>query len=192
MAFTKEVKEIMAIDMTGIEEKRKRKLTLKQRKFIKYYLESGNATASVMRAYNVRNKANAWAMTQQLLKTIDFVELLELAGVSDAQLGNKMKEGLNATKLTKGGATIPDLELRHKYLVTALEAKHKIKNKLEVTGENGQPIRFNILAGHGFVPNISRPESVTSSPEAGIIGGPAEVQGNNLAPKGEKDNNGNH
>lgn len=189
MAWDKVKKSIMSIDMSAIEEKRKRKLTFKQRKFIKYYLESGNAVRSVMRAYNVRNIINANSMSTQILKNIDFNELLEMAGVSDAELGKKMSDGLNATKIIKGGAVIPDLELRHKYLVTALESKNKIKKKLEVTGENGQPIRFNILAGHGFIPPVSRSEQDNATPEADTSGRSPEVQSDRVAQTGPQDNN---
>lgn len=169
MAWNRETKELMAQDYSKIEEKKKRKMTLKQRKFLKYYLETGDATEAVMRAYAVRNRANAASMSDQVLKALDFNLILEMAGVSDSQLAIKMTEGLNANKLTRTGVRVPDLELRHKYLVTALEAKRKIKNKLEVTGEDGQPIRFNILAGHGFIPSTSgvsqeKPKAVESSP----------------------------
>ena len=179
MAFSKETKELLAQDYSAIDAKKiadgKRKMTLKQRKFLKIYLETGDATQAVMSAYAIRNKANASSRANEVLKSLDFEMVLEVAGVSDAQLAVKMTDGLNATKMTKTGTRVPDLELRHKYLVTALEAKHKIKNKLEVTGENGQPIRFNILAGHGFIPPVSRPDSDNASSTAGTVGGPSKV-----------------
>ena len=192
MAWNKETKEIMSIDMSKIEEKKNRKLTLKQRKFIKYYLEEGDPVKSVMRAYNVKNKTNANILSHQLLKSIDFIELLEMAGVSDQQLGKKLADGLHATKTNKNGEAIPDLEVRHKYLVTALEVKRKIKNKLEVTGENGQPIRFNILAGHGFIPPVSRPEGNNAASEAGLTRGSAKIQDSSVAQESEKNNNSNN
>lgn len=182
----------MALDLSALEEQRKRKFSIKQRRFIKFYLETGNAVQSVMRAYGVRNRSNAASQADELMKRIDFQLLLELAGVSDKELAVKMTDGLNATKLTKTGEREPDLELRHKYLVTALEAKRKIKNKLEVTGENGQPIRFNILAGHGFIPTVSRSNEDITASAADIVGGPAKVQDSNLAQTGEKDDNSNH
>ena len=195
MAFSKETKEIMELDYKKIEEKKQRKLTLKQRKFIKYYLESGDGAESVRRAYNVRNQANAISMAKRLIKELDFELLLEVAGVSDSQLAVKMKEGLNATKVTRTGQVVADLEVRYKYLVTALESKHKIKNKLEVTGENGQPIRFNILAGHGFIPpsqSISQPAGTNASSETDTTRGPTKVQDSSMAQTGKKDDNSNH
>jgi hypothetical protein len=180
-AYTNEQKELKALDFSKIEKKREenhtRKMTFKQRKFLKLYLESGDATASVMSAYGIRNKHTAAVRANEVLKALDFELILEMAGVSDAQLAIKMTDGLNATKLTKTGERTPDLELRHKYLVTALESKHKIKNKLEVTGENGQPIRFNILAGHGFIPTVPRTNEDITASAAGTSGGPTKVQG---------------
>jgi len=175
MAYSNEQKDLLAQDYSKIEEKRQRKLTFKQRKFLKYYLESGNSTEAAMRAYSVRNRSNAAHVGEQVLKSLDFSLVLEIAGVSDSQIALKMTEGINAMKTNKMGQQVPDLELRHKYLVTALEAKKKIKNKLEVTGENGQPIRFNILAGHGFIPPVSRPDTSNAPSEAGTAGGPTKV-----------------
>lgn len=192
MAYSKEVKELYAQDYSKIEEKKKRKLSLKQRRFLKLYLETGDASLAVMRAYNIRNKANASSRANDVLKSLDFSLILEMAGVSDSQLAIKMTEGLNAMKITKTGQKVPDLELRHKYLVTSLEAKKKIKNKLEVTGEDGQPIRFNILAGHGFIPTVPRTNEDITASAAGTAGGPTKVQGNSVAPQSQKDINGNH
>ena len=192
MSYSNETKDLLSQDYSKIEEKKKRKMTLKQRKFLKYYLESGDATKSVMSAYGIRNNAQAAVRANEVIKALDFELILEVAGVSDAELAIKMTDGLNAIKTTKTGEKVPDLELRHKYLVTALESKHKIKNKLEVTGENGQPIRFNILAGHGFIPPVSRPNSDNATPTADTVGGPPKVQGDLLAQTGKEDNNRNH
>jgi hypothetical protein len=198
MAWSKETKKVMEVDFSKIEEQRQRKMTLKQRKFVLYYLQTADITEAAMRAYNVQNRGNAYAIGERVLKTMDFNLILEMAGASDRNLALALSEGLNAQKMTKSGQMVPDLEIRHKYLVTALEAKRKIKNKLEVTGENGQPIRFNILAGHGFIPSaqpvqpVSRPDTTNATSEAGTAGGPTEVQDNLLAQTGKKNNDSNH
>lgn len=175
MAYSHEQKDLLAQDYSKVEEKRKQKLSFKQRKFLKHYLATGDGTEAAMRAYAVRNRANAGHIATQLLKSLDFSLILEMAGASDSQLAIKTNEGLNATKTNKMGQQIPDLELRLKYITLAMEAKRKIKNKLEVTGQNGEPIRFNILAGHGFIPPVSRPESTDATSEAGTVGGPPKV-----------------
>lgn len=187
-----EARELRSLDYSKIEEKRKRKLSLKQRKFIKIYLETGSATEAAMRAYNLRSRANATTVGRDALKSIDFTELLELDGVSDKELAGKLREGLNATKTNKIGNQVPDFEIRAKYLTLALEAKKKIKNKLEVTGENGQPIRFNILAGHGFIPSISRSAENNATSTPGVVGRSTEVQDNNMAQKSQENNNSNN
>ena len=190
--WSKEKRAVMAVDFTKIEERKRRRMTFKERKFVLNYLSTGDATEAAMRAYNVRNRSNASTVGQDVLKRLDFNLILELAGASDSQLALKMSEGLNANKYNKKGEAVPDLDLRHKYLVTALEAKKKIKNKLEVTGENGQPIRFNILAGHGFIPPVSRPTTNNAPSEAGTIGGSTTVQDNGVAQTSPQDNNSNH
>ena len=173
--WTEEQRDLKAQDYSKIEEKRKQKLSFKQRKFLKHYLATGDGTEAVMRAYAVRNRSNASHMATQLLNSLDFSLILEMAGASDSQLALKTTEGLNAMKTNKMGQKIPDLELRLKYITLAMEAKRKIKNKLEVTGQNGEPIRFNILAGHGFIPPVSRPNETNAPSEAGTVGGPSKV-----------------
>ena len=44
------------------------KLTPKQKKFIKEYLETGNATEAAEKAYNTNNKVTAWAIGYENLK----------------------------------------------------------------------------------------------------------------------------
>lgn len=187
---THEELELEKMDVSIIEKNKERRLTLKQRRFLKYYLDTGDAINSVKRAYHIRSTHSASDYADRVLKNLDFAKILEMAGVSDAQLAIKMSEGLNAKKLDrKTNTEVPDLEVRHKYLMTALESKKKIKgNKLEVTGENGQPIRFNILAGHGFIPTVSQPTIVDATPETGSYGGSSEIQDSDLASKSEKDN----
>jgi hypothetical protein len=175
MAYSNEQKALLQEDYSKIEEKRKQKLSFKQRKFLKHYLATGDGTEAAMRAYAVRNRSNAGHIATQLLKSLDFSLILEMAGASDSQLALKTTEGLNAMKSNKMGQQIPDLELRLKYITLAMEAKRKIKNKLEVTGENGEPIRFNILAGHGFIPAIPRSNEDITASTAGTIGGSSTI-----------------
>jgi hypothetical protein len=127
-----------------------------------------------------------------LVKDLDFSLILELAGATDADLAKGLAQGMRATKATRTGEERPDYDARVKYLALTLEAKKKIKNKLEVTGENGQPIRFNILAGHGFIPSVPRSNEDITASTATATGGPTTVQDSNLAQAGTKNNNSNN
>lgn len=150
------------------DEKQKKKLTKKQKKWLRYYIETGSATQAAMKAYHTKNKTNASTMGSYLLKNLKVDELLEEAGVTDAVLTDKLKDGLSAISVTKTGGSVPDYGTRHKYLETALKLKGKLNNKVELSGENGQPIRFNILAGHGFMPTVKKNEPEIIPKDNGI------------------------
>ena len=164
-----EAKELRMEDYAKIEERRQKKLTLRQRKWIKNYIEMGDATKAAMKAYNVKSRRSAQAIGAANLKNLDYSEMMELAGVSDQILARKLSEGLDSYLHDRKGDVVPDFATRHRYVETALKLKKRLNQKLEVTGENGQPIRFNILAGHGFVPSIPRPVSVNAPSKAGTV-----------------------
>ena len=164
-----EAKELRMEDYSKIEEKRQRNLTLRQRKWLKYYIETGDSTTAAMRAYHTKSRRNAQSLGSQNLKNLNYSDIMELAGVSDKILTDKIQEGLNSFLYNRRGDRVPDFATRHRYVETALKLKKRLNAKLEVTGENGQPIRFNILAGHGFVPNVSRPVNVNAPSTASTV-----------------------
>lgn len=108
-------------------------LTLKQRRFIKFYLKSGNGTNAAMRAYDCKDRAVAGVISaQNLVKLKEPVKMLmEARGLSIGRLLDVLDEGLKADRIisaVKGkeatGATndfieVPDHKTRHKYLETA-------------------------------------------------------------------------
>ena len=167
----------------AIDEKQKRKLTKKQKAWLKFYIESGDATDAALRAYRCKNKQVASNMGSQLRKALAVDELLEESGVTDIEITLKLKEGLKATKLTKTGAEMPDYDVRHKYMTTALQLKGKLNNKVELSGEGGGPIKLNILAGHGFIPNFSKSRVVDATSESSADGKQQEVQSDKLEEK---------
>lgn len=167
----------------AIDEKQKKKLTKKQKAWLKFYIESGDATGAALRAYRCKNKQVASNMASQLRKALAVDELLEESGVTDIEITLKLKEGLKATKLTKTGAEMPDYDVRHKYMTTALQLKGKLNNKVELSGEGGGPIKLNILAGHGFIPNFSKSRVVDATSESSSDGKQQEVQSDKLEEK---------
>lgn len=150
------------------------KRTIKERKFIEAYIENcGNATKAYM-AINPEYKGeNARILACQLLTKLNISnnELMEMMGITDGYLHEKLDQGLNATKtisvipippkacqpssgdLPKANSKnveyvdVDDFAVRHRYLDTAYKLKGKyppttVKN--ELTGADGSPLTFII------------------------------------------------
>lgn len=129
-----------------------RKLTLKQRKWLNIYLETGNATQAAMQSYDCKDEESAAQIGYENLRKLDITELMEEGGITDKKLKEKLEEGLEATKVVsarviviKGRPTsqadgelppadsrtddfidVPDYAVRHKYLETALKLKGRL------------------------------------------------------------------
>lgn len=122
------------------------KLSLKQRKFIKFYLESGNASESALKS-GYKNRQRGFELVSKFVNSNLFQKLLEQNGLNDNELIKVLKEGLQATKVigylnqkTNGTqkvsdefVEIPDHNCRHRYLETALKLKHLYPEKEEHT-----------------------------------------------------------
>jgi phage terminase small subunit len=136
-------------------------LTLKQRKWIKVYLECGNATEAAMQVYDVKNRDSANAIGSENLAKLSYQEFLEEAGITDNLIQKKIMEGLDATKVVSAVKTnreagadstdfidVPDFMARHKYLETVLKLKKRMEDK-----ENGSTgTNVTVVIGTGFVP----------------------------------------
>ena len=110
------------------ELKKKSKRTLKQSKWLKVYLETGNATEAAMQVYNCKNRVSARQIGWENITKLDFSDFLEEAGVTDKLLQQKLMEGLNADKSFLE-MEVPDFAVRHKYLETALKLKRRLNTK---------------------------------------------------------------
>lgn len=115
--------------------------TIRQKRFIKYYLETGNASQSALKAgYAVRESAFD-VLSSPIIKKL-WPALLDKHGISDNKLAKVLGEGLNASKtvISLGdepeACKVADHPTRHKFLTTALELKEKIKHK-NGNGKNG-------------------------------------------------------
>lgn len=78
------------------------KRTLRERKFIKAYIEnSGNATEAYLVLHPEAKRETAGELGYRMLKKVDISidELLEMMGTTDAYLNQKLNEGLEATKV---------------------------------------------------------------------------------------------
>lgn len=102
-----------------------KKLTLKQRKFVKAYVESGNAANAAKKSGYSKNCARqigAENLTKPVIKQTIQV-LMETRGLSDDRLLEVLESGLAADKIVDN-ITAPDYPTRHKYLETALKLKN--------------------------------------------------------------------
>jgi hypothetical protein len=142
-------------------------LTIKQRKFIKYYLELGNATEAVIKAgYDVKDNESAAQIGYENLRKLDYEDFMEAAGITDSLLQQKIVEGLDANrtisanvivksndpKIKTKSATardidfidVPDFAIRHKYLETALKLKKRLIDRIQHSTDPENPIKVDI------------------------------------------------
>jgi len=124
------------------------KLSIRQRRFIKFYLESGNASAAALKA-GYKDRQRGYELVLKLVNLGLFQELLEQNGLTDDALVKVLHEGLQATKVVgylnqKIDGTqkvsdefveIPDYHCRHRYLETALKLKNKFLDKKDIKEE---------------------------------------------------------
>jgi len=114
-------------------------MTLKQRKWMKLYLECGNATKAALQVYDVKDRNSAAQIGWENVRKLDYTEFLEEAGITDVLIQKKIMEGLDSTRTVSSintgknagaGATdfidVPDYMARHKYLDTTLKLKRRI------------------------------------------------------------------
>lgn len=116
------------------------KLTIKQRKWLEIYLETGNATAAARRAYNC-NERSARQIGYENMTKLDFTDVLEAQGATAAMLVKLIVEGAKATKLIKT-KEVPDWEIRHKYLITILRLKQMFPQPETTRNNEEEPIRI--------------------------------------------------
>jgi len=98
------------------------KLTIKQRKFIKHYIELGNATeAAKLAGYKSENPNSCRSLASQELSklNIPIQELMSAAGIDDLELLRVAKNGLN---LDPAHSNTP------RYLETSLRLRGHLKS----------------------------------------------------------------
>lgn len=129
----------------------KRDLTLKQRRWIKEYIKTGNATEAAMRVYDCKDRESANALGNENLAKLSMPELMEDLGLTDVALMNIGAEGM--TKANKIHGTndnfveIPDYGVRHKYWETMLKLKRRLGSKNQTNIQvNIQPILGELKA----------------------------------------------
>jgi hypothetical protein len=141
------------------DQKEDKKLTFKQRKWLRIYLECGNATEAATQVYNCKDRESAANIGWENVRKLDYTDFMEEAGITDRLLQQKILEGLDANRTisaqvivksndpkvkTKSATArdvdfidVPDFAIRHKYLETALKLKKRLDNKLNLPLEDG-------------------------------------------------------
>ena len=121
----------------------KLKRTIKEQEFLKAYIElKGNATKAYLKIHPNVTLESARRLGSLLLSKIDvkMTEMLNLIGVTDHILSEKLQAGLNATRTTgtgKNKKTIPNYYVVAKYMDMAyrLKAKYPIdETRLKLPG----------------------------------------------------------
>lgn len=143
-------------------------LTFKQRKWISAYIETGNATEAAVQVYNCKDRDSAAVIGHENLRKLNYSDFMEVAGITDHLLQQKIMEGLDSTRTISANVTVksddpkvktkqatardvdfidvPDYAVRHKYLETALKLKKRMNDK-----EDPGATVTNVVVGFKFV-----------------------------------------
>lgn len=135
------------------------KLTLKQRRWLKLYLELGNATEAAMQSYDCKDRESAAQIGYENLRKLDYTDFLEEAGITDNLLLKKTVEGLDANRTVSAVNTgknstasstdfidVPDYMVRFKYLEIAYKLKHRLIERKDITTD-GRSLPVPIYGG---------------------------------------------
>lgn len=135
------------------------KLTPKQRAWLKYYIETGNATeAARLAGYQAQSSHTFEQIGYENLRKLEIpiTDLMDQMGLSDAFLMSKLRDGLDAmtvkTASDKGMITdereYVDFPTRQGYLDMALKLKGKYPAERKVVeGDPEKPIVVKVLKG---------------------------------------------
>ena len=127
-------------------------ITLKQRVFLKVYLETGNATEAAMEAYNCKDKNSARALGSETLTSLSngpIKERMDAAGLTDEYLMSIIHDGLTSEKVEVakfqgsigGEKAYADHQTRARYAELALKWKGELKDRL--IHEGSVPVTFD-------------------------------------------------
>jgi len=133
-------------------------LTLKQRKWIKEYIKTGNATEAAMRVYDCKDRESANAIGSENLAKLSFPTLMEEMGLTDVALLNAGAEGMLAKKSTITGEMIPDYNARHRYWETLFKLKGRLKDNATNISVSGEKV-IAILGGDSSKANVYQDQS---------------------------------
>ena len=126
--------------------------TLKEKKFLKIYAETGNATEAAAQVYDVKDRDSANALGSETLAKLSIVDILDKAGVTDEKIAQTVLDGMEANKPISAVAgkdaseasvdfiDVPDWTNRLKATELASKMKGHMKEKVEHSGSIVMPI----------------------------------------------------
>ena len=125
-------------------------LTIKQRKWLVVYMDTGNATEAAMQIYDCENRETASVIGSENLVKLKgkFSDVMDMAGLSDEFLAMKLREGMDAEKVEIAKhqgkildeKTYIDYPTRKSYIDLALRAKGRLKE--HIVHEGAVPVEF--------------------------------------------------
>jgi hypothetical protein len=125
----------------GKVEKKELNLTLKQRKWIKAYIKTGNATeAAKLAGYDANSNHAFEVIGSDNLRKLEIRDLMEEMGLTDVALINIGVEGMTkANKQSITGEIFPDYGTRRGYWETLLKLKGKLNDsKVQIAQAGGE------------------------------------------------------
>ena len=119
--------------------------TIKEKKFVNEYLKSGNATEAAAKVYDVSSRVSAASIGSENLLKLDFVTILDNAGVTDDFIAKTIRKGMKAKRTvssnnpskdadnnTNDFIDVPDWTSRLKATELATKAKGHLKDKINM------------------------------------------------------------
>lgn len=114
-------------------------ITLKEKTFVKEYVQTGNATEAAARAYNVSSRHSAEQIGHENLRKLEISDFLEDAGLTNEKIAQIIVDATKATKLEQVHIFVhsltgerlrefvewPDWNTRLKALLIAVKLKEK-------------------------------------------------------------------
>lgn len=136
--------------------------TIKEKKFVKEYLKTGNATEAAARVYNVSSRESAESIGHENLGKLEFTDLMDKMGLTDDSLIQKLMDlkeaqrtvsaigGKDANAGTVDFVDVPDNPVQLKALEMAFKLKDKFPtNKTDITSD-GKAITGNTIVFTDF------------------------------------------
>ena|SRR3990167_9816477 len=124
------------------------KLTRKQRKWLDVYLDTNNATEAAMQAYDCSSRDIAKRIGWENTTKLDFQELLNLNGLTDQTLIQKIKskmESRNPRFINGKVVAVEDHQAQLKATEIALKLKNRLVDKVDVSGDVKKDITLRII-----------------------------------------------
>jgi len=115
--------------------------TIKEKKFVKAYLKTGNATEAVITAeYDVKNRKVAKSIGSENLTKLDLATIMERKGLTDEKIIEFGLSGMYEPKKIHGTndnfVELDDWATRHRYFETMLKLKGDLKDGGTVNIDN--------------------------------------------------------